>query len=206
MVSGSPADAHYVVAHCTANGHVLTTYDIGRLNDGAIDLTVSFEPRGDLPPLPCLGITLKLPRQLRHLSYFGRGPRDNYPDRHASTTINTWHSTVDEQYVHYPRPQDSGNHDDTYWLELTDDEGNGWCVSAMDNRPISFSALPYSVGHLCETAHDCDLVTDPDYVYLNLDCAVMGLGNSSCGPGVLKKYAIAPGTHTLHVRLTPIGR
>ena len=206
VVSGSPADAHYVVAHCTANGHVLTTYDIGRLNDGAIDLTVSFEPRGDLPPLPCLGITLKLPRQLRHLSYFGRGPRDNYPDRHASTTINTWHSTVDEQYVHYPRPQDSGNHDDTYWLELTDDEGNGWCVSAMDNRPISFSALPYSVGHLCETAHDCDLVTDPDYVYLNLDCAVMGLGNSSCGPGVLKKYAIAPGTHTLHVRLTPIGR
>ena len=38
------------------------------------------------------------------------------------------------------------------------------------------------------------------YVYVHLDAAVMGLGNSSCGPGVLKKYTIDKNkTYKLHV-------
>jgi len=39
---------------------------------------------------------------------------------------------------------------------------------------------------------------------LNLDAAVLGLGNSSCGPGVLKKYAIEKVPHTLHVRFQKV--
>jgi len=30
------------------------------------------------------------------------------------------------------------------------------------------------------------------------------LGNSSCGPGVLKKYAIEKKEHVLHVRITDL--
>jgi beta-galactosidase len=204
VVSGSFDDSLHVVAYCTTDGHILTTYKTTHGADGSIDLRVTFEPKGQLPTLPCLGVTIALPRELRHLTYFGRGPLDNYPDRHASTTINRWESTVDEQYVHYPRPQDSGNHDDTEWLTLTDDSGNGLRVVAMDGRPFSFSALPYSVQHIYQTAHDCDLVTDSDHVYLNIDCAVLGLGNSSCGPGVLKKHAIGMERHTLHIKLFPM--
>ena len=38
--------------------------------------------------------------------------------------------------------------------------------------------------------------------FLNINCAVMGLGNSSCGPGVLKKYAIDPNKkHQLRIRI-----
>ena len=201
VISRSPNDSHYSVAYCTAGGFIRLVYEWKLLDDNSSDLRVTFTPEGELPPLPCLGITIALPKTLRHLRYFGRGPWDNYPDRHASTTINTWESTVDEQYVHYPRPQDSGNHDDTYWLELTDDTGQGLRVSTLDGQPFSFAALPYSVQHLYETAHDCDLREDPDHVYLNIDCAVMGLGNSSCGPGVLTRYAIPQRTHTLHILL-----
>ena len=32
----------------------------------------------------------------------------------------------------------------------------------------------------------------------------MGLGNSSCGPGVLTKYSIPQQKHTLHIRFTKI--
>ena len=204
LVSGDPKNSDFIVSRRTKNGSVTAHFKTEELADGSADLTVTFTPHGELPPLPCLGVTLKLPKTLRHLRYFGRGPWDNYPDRHASTTVNTWHSTVDEQYVHYPRPQDSGNHDDTWWVELTDDAGQGLRVTALDGQPFSFSALPYSVQHLYETAHDCDLQPDPNYVYLNIDCAVMGLGNSSCGPGVLTKYAIPQKPHTLRVKLLPI--
>ncbi|MBP5339076.1 MAG: beta-galactosidase [Prevotella sp.] len=202
VVGGSSADT--TVVFTTTDGSIAIDYHLQPQADGSLDLRVDFLPQGQLPTLPCLGVTLALPRDLRRLSYFGRGPWDDYPDRHASTIISLWESTVDEQYVHYPRPQDSGNHDDTQWLELTTPEGKGLRVEALDGQPFSFSALPYSVQHLYATAHDCDLVPDSRYVYLNLDCAVLGLGNSSCGPGVLTKYAIRQEPHTLHVRLIPL--
>ena len=200
------------VAYLTTSGSIIVNYKTtpcpvvgGSSADSPVglDLLVTFTPQGDLPTLPCLGITLALPRALSHLRFFGRGPWDNYPDRHASTYINVWESTVQEQYVHYPRPQDSGNHDDTRWLELTDSTGHGIRVTAVVPS-FSFSVLPYSTEHIYQTAHDCDLVEDPDHVYLNLCCAVLGLGNSSCGPGVLKKYAIPQKPHTLHVRILPL--
>jgi beta-galactosidase len=68
---------------------------------------------------------------------------------------------------------------------------------------FSFSALPYSVQQLYNATHDYEL-KEEDCVWLNLDCAVMGLGNSSCGPGVLTKYAIPQRPHTLRLRFTPL--
>ena len=206
VISGS-------MAFCATEGYVKMDYELktipvaqaqAMLTIPAIELKATFTPCGTLPTLPCLGLTFAVPKDFSRLAYFGRGPWDNYPDRHASTYIDSWESTVGEQYVHYPRPQDSGNHDDTYCLELTGSEGHGWRFTALDGQPFSFSALPYSVQHLYETAHDCDLQEDPDTVFLNIDCAVLGLGNSSCGPGVLTKYAIAMEPHTLHIRIEPI--
>lgn len=185
----------------TRRGNILTHYDIGAGTDGSIDLNVRFEPKGDLPVLPRMGVTFTLPKKYQQLTYFGRGPHDNYPDRHASTTIGLWQSSVSDQYVHYPRPQYSGNHDDTAYLELTDNKGNGWRF-VCDQKPFSFTALPYSQEHLAASAHDCDLKEDDDYIYLTIDAAVLGLGNSSCGPGVLKKYAVETKERTLHVSIS----
>ena len=196
--------AHAIIAYCTTEGNITTEYDYTVHTDGSIDFHATYQPQGNLPPLPCIGTTFVLPKELRQLTYFGRGPWDNYPDRHASTTINLWKSTVDEQYVHYPRPQDSGNHDDVVFVELTNNKHQGWRIECID-KPFSFSALPYSTQHIYETTHDCDLITDPEHVYLNINTAVMGLGNSSCGPGVLTKYAIPTDKpQSLHIRLIPI--
>ena len=169
----------------------------------------SLIPEGQLPPLPCLGITLKFPKELQNIEYLGRGPWDNYPDRHAAALVDIYKSTVSEQYFHYPRPQDSGNHDDVQWLKITDDKGHGWLIEAEASPRggmegvFSFSALPYSVQQLYNATHDYEL-KEEDCVWLNLDCAVMGLGNSSCGPGVLTKYAIPQRPHTLRLRFTPL--
>ena len=183
----------------TKEGAIVTAYEALFASDGSIDFRATYTPQGTLPPLPCLGTTFVLPKQMANLTYYGRGPWDNYPDRHASTTIQRWSSTVGEQSVHYPRPQDRGNHDDVAYVELTDNKGHGWRITCTD-RPFSFTALPYSVSHLYATAHDCDLMEDAEHVYLHLDAAVMGLGNSSCGPGVLTRYAIPTKAHTLHVK------
>ena len=194
----------------TANGQIRMTVSITEASPrGGLEGVFSFTPEGQLPPLPCLGITLKLPKELQNIEYLGRGPWDNYPDRHAAALVDIYKSTVSEQYFHYPRPQDSGNHDDVQWLKITDDKGHGWLIEAEASPRggmegvFSFSALPYSVQQLYNATHDYEL-KEEDCVWLNLDCAVMGLGNSSCGPGVLTKYAIPQRPHTLRLRFTPL--
>ena len=166
------------------------------------ELTFTFTIPDGMPPLPRLGIVIELPRDYEQLSWYGRGPWDNYPDRKESCPVGMWKSTVSKQYVHYPRPQDSGNHEECTLVELKTKKGKGIRIEAVDT-PFSFSALPYSAQYLASKSHDYEL-QDQGKVYLSIDCAVMGLGNSSCGPGVLKKYTVPTTPQTLRIRILPI--
>ena len=164
------------------------------------ELTFTFEIPDSLPPLPRLGIVIELPREYELLTWYGRGPWDNYPDRKVSCPIGLWTSTVSQQYVHYPRPQDSGNHEDCTYVELKTKKGKRLRIEAID-EPFSFSALPYSAQYIASKTHDYEL-QDEGKTFLSIDCAVMGLGNSSCGPGVLKKYTIdKKKKHQLKIRI-----
>jgi beta-galactosidase len=164
------------------------------------ELTFTFSIPDSLPDLPRLGIVIELPRDYEQLTWYGRGPWDNYPDRKTSCPIGLWQSTVSEQYVPYPRPQDSGNHEDCTYVELKTRQGKRLRIEAVD-EPFSFSALPYSAQYIASQTHNHEL-EDQGKTYLSIDCAVMGLGNSSCGPGVLKKYTIdKQRRHQLRIRI-----
>ena len=162
------------------------------------EFAFTFEIPDSLPPLPRLGILIELPREYELLTWYGRGPWDNYPDRKVSCPIGLWKSTVSEQYVHYARPQDSGNHEDCTMVELRTKKGKKLRIEAIHDH-FSFSALPYSAHYIASKTHDYEL-EDQGKTYLSIDCAVMGLGNSSCGPGVLKKYTI--NKYQLKIRIT----
>ena len=187
------------------NGSIRTDYKYTMDAEGSVDFHATYTPEGSLPPLPCMGNTFVLPAGMQQLSWYGMGMQDTYPDRLEAAWIGRWNSTVGEQYVHYARPQDSGNHEQTAEVTITDNKGRGWTVTAEGGKPFSFSALPYSIKQLSTTAHDCDLSKE-DNTYLNIDAAVMGLGNSSCGPGVLTKYSIVQKPYELHIRFTRIGK
>lgn len=181
-------------------GSVQTDLVYTVLADGTIDLKTVFLPQGELPELPRLGIAFCLAPSYNNFTWYGRGPQDNYSDRKSSTGIGLWKGSVAEQYVHYPRPQDSGNKEDVRYIMLTDQQNKGIRIDAVENV-ISASALHYTAQDLYKETHDCNLKPRPE-VILSLDAAVLGLGNSSCGPGVLKKYAIEKKEHVLHVRIS----
>lgn len=166
---------------------------------GTIDLKVTFTPQGELPELPRLGIGFCIAPQYNTCSWYGRGPHENYPDRKTSASVDFWRKKVDEMYTHYPRPQESGNREEIHYLTLCNAAGKGLRIEAA-SQTFSASALHYSVNDIFAATHDCDLAARPE-IFLNLDAAVMGLGNSSCGPGVLKKYALEKRPYTLHVRI-----
>lgn len=180
-------------------GAIVTTSLYTILSDGTIDLKTTFQPQGILPELPRLGIAFCLSSDYNTFIWQGRGPQDNYPDRKTSAAVGLWKRSVADQYVHYPRPQDSGNKEEVRLLMLTDRHGKGIRVDAVEDV-FSASALHYTAQDLYKETHDCNLKPRPE-VILSLDAAVLGLGNSSCGPGVLKKYAIDKKEHTLHIRI-----
>lgn len=200
------ADGAIIVRIRTTNlykeGRVTTTSVYTISSDGTIDLKTTFLPQGVLPELPRLGLAFCLSPACNTFTWYGRGPQDNYPDRKTSAAIGLWKRTVAEQYVHYPRPQDSGNKEEVQFLTLTDKHNKGIRVDAVENV-FSASALHYTAQDLYKETHDCDLKPRPE-VILSMDAAVLGLGNSSCGPGVLKKYAIEKKEHTLHVRISKL--
>ncbi|MDD4992621.1 MAG: glycoside hydrolase family 2 TIM barrel-domain containing protein [Paludibacter sp.] len=181
------------------NGKVTAKFIYMVTADGQIDVEIKFNPIGTLPELPRLGIALALNPELENYAWYGEGPWENYPDRKSSTTVGWWKSTVTEQAFHYPRPQETGNHEDIRYLILKNADGHGITVSAIE-KTFSASALHFAVNDLANEAHDCNLIPRKE-VILSLDCAVLGLGNSSCGPGVLRKYAIEKKEHTLHIRI-----
>jgi beta-galactosidase len=181
------------------SGAVQTDYEYTLYADGILDLKASFLPQGDLPELPRLGIAFCVAPGYHTFTWYGRGPQGNYPDRKTSAAMGLWKDDVADQYVHYPRPQDSGNKEDVHCLSLTNRQGHGLRVEAIGHT-FSASALHYTATDLYHATHDCYLVARPETI-LSLDAAVLGLGNGSCGPGVLKKYAIEKKEHTLYVRL-----
>ena len=198
------ADGAVIVRIRTTNlykeGNVTTTSVYTLSSDGVIDLKTTFLPQGVFPELPRLGLAFCLAPAYNTFTWYGRGPQDNYPDRKTSAATGLWKGTVAEQYVHYPRPQDSGNKEEVQFLTLTDKRNKGIRVDAVEDV-FSASALHYTAQDLYKETHDCNLKPRPEII-LSMDAAVLGLGNSSCGPGVLKKYAIEKKEHTLHIRIS----
>lgn len=148
-------------------------------NDGSIKLTASMDMTGrDLPELPRFGMRLQLPAMFDSLSYYGRGPQENYSDRHEGAFIGQYADNVINQFSNYIRPQESGYKTDVRWLTLTNRNGSGIQVEGL--QPICFSALHHSTesmdpGLTKKQQHPTDLEPDNN-VYLQIDYKQRGVG------------------------------
>jgi beta-galactosidase len=153
--------------------------------DGSIALQTAIMPVGPVIALPKLGVRLELPERLERVTYFGRGPEENYPDRKAGSLLGRYSRTVREMFVPYARPNDMANREDVRWVALADARGDGLLFTTLDG-PLSAAALPYSASELLLANHPPELPRTSRTV-LTLDTAVLGLGGASCGPGPIER-------------------
>jgi beta-galactosidase len=170
---------------------------------GTIDLDCRVTPGGQQPPsLPRLGVRLTLPGDFDTFTWFGRGPHESYADRKQGAKIGRYRGSVAEQYTPYGMPQENGNKSDIRWATLTNEAGSGWRVTAVDEL-LNVSAHHFTAEDLTAARHTFEL-KQRDEITLNIDYAQCGLGNASCGPGVLPNYLLPPQPYTFHLRLTPL--
>jgi beta-galactosidase len=152
-------------------------------NDGSIKVTASIDMTNrDLPELPRFGMSMKLPSAFEKLSYYGRGPWENYSDRNTASFIGKYTDSVKNQYMEtYIRPQESGYKTDVRWLKLTDHNGNGLQVEGV--QPLSFSATNHSKedldpGLTKKQQHPTDLKPRNE-IFLNIDLKQRGVGGDT---------------------------
>ena len=93
------------------------------------------------------GMELQMPASFSKLEYYGRGPEENYIDRHSSAFIGKYESNVKDEYYPYVRPQESGNHTDIRTFSiLNPTTGKG--ITFEGYAPMECSAIPYAIEDL----------------------------------------------------------
>ena len=161
------------------------TYEVSP--DGYVDVSASFHP-GEGFDLHRLGLRMFLDSSFEEVSWYGRGPMENYRDREDAAFLGTFSDMVEP----YARTQTMGQRTDTRWVTFTSADGVAVRFSAAGS--FEFSAQHFTDEDIFRARyfHDLDKVRRPDVV-LNLDCFMDGVGNGSCGPTALPQYKIKPG-------------
>ena len=141
------------------------------------------------------GMQLQMPSSFSKLEYYGRGPEENYIDRHSSSFIGKYEANVKDEYYPYVRPQESGNHTDIrYFSIFNPTTGKG--ITFEGYAPMECSAIPYLVEDLdagiekehAWGQHSGDLV-EKGLVQLHIQQRQFGLGCiDSWGASPMEKY------------------
>ena len=175
--------------------------------DGVVTVVNESEPSGEFPVLPRLGLSMRLESPFERMTWFGRGPFENYVDRNSGSDVGLYESTVTEQYVDYVRPQDNGYKSDVRWVSFTDAVGDG--VTFRADFPMFVQALHFGADDLENARHHVrnesrhsPLVPRAE-TCLNIDLRQLGLGNGSCGPQTIDVYRFPVGRENWTLRLFP---
>jgi beta-galactosidase/evolved beta-galactosidase subunit alpha len=178
------------------------TYRYRWSEDGSVQLSVAAIPDADVPEiLPRVGLTMRLPADLKTAKWYGLGPGEAYNDTHSAQRLGVWTLPVDDLRTNYIRPQESGNRMDVRWLEIADANGQG---IRIDGEPtFMFSAERYTIDDVYRAKHTYDL-KPRDFVTLRIDYRHQGIGSNSCGPGPLPQYELHPETFEFAIQMRPL--
>jgi beta-galactosidase len=163
----------------------------------------------DMPELPRFGMAMKIPGRFSNLTWFGRGPQENYTDRKTAAFVNQFESSVAEQYYPYIRPQETGYKTDTRWMALQDEVGKGLMITC--DSIFCFSALNFTIEDLDQGTkqnyrHTNDL-KPRDFVSLNIDYGQTGVGgDDSWGARAHPQYTLKYGEYKYSYTIRPLQR
>ncbi len=169
------------------NVHYTLTYTIN--NTGATEVFADYRPlSGDIPLIPKFGFRMAIPKEYSDITWYGRGPQENYWDRKTAAFYGIYEMPLKNFITHYISPQDNANRCDVRWLTFRDQLTAGLRITGL--QPLSFRAWPYTEEDLEKATHDYEL-PDRDFINVNIDYKLHGVGgNNSWGKRTLPQYTL----------------
>lgn len=150
--------------------------------NGTIEVSLTLNGiSSKLPMLPRFGTNFVINKEFDRVSWYGRGPHENYQDRNTSALIGMYDAAVSELYFPYSRPQENGYKTDVRWVSFTNDRGKGLKITASD--AFGFSAhhqlnSDFDAGESKQQRHTTD-IKEKDLVNINIDKVQMGVGGDT---------------------------
>ncbi len=199
--------AGYTMKGISEGTRLFLTYVIN--NRGAVKVTEKMvaDNNADVSPMFRFGMQLVMPVSFEKISYYGRGPIENYIDRNHCTDLGIWNQNVTDQFYAYIRPQENGNKTDIRWWKQMNAAGDG--LEFVAEAPFSASALHYTISSLDSGKYKgqehSNEVKPADLTNVLIDKVQMGLGCvNSWGAWPRKEYLIPYGDYEFTFVMTPI--
>ena len=161
----------------------------------------------DIPDMFRFGLRMEMPAEYNTVTFYGKGPFENYADRQHSALVGLYRQSVEEQFYPYIRPQETGTKGGLRWWAVTDASGSG--LRFRSDAPFYASALEYSIEMLDDGAaknnrHPADLVKSGN-TNICIDGYQMGLGCiNSWGALPMEKYMLEYGDYEFTFIMEPV--
>lgn len=107
-----------------------------------LEITDSIE-NPDAPRMMRFGMKFAMPGSYSDITFYGRGPMENYVDRNQCAHVGIYNQHINDQFAYsLVRPQDSGSKTGVKWLKITNNAGQG--LEITSNKRFISTILPFS--------------------------------------------------------------
>ncbi|MCE9679460.1 DUF4981 domain-containing protein [Shewanella sp. AS1] len=177
----------------TLNSNATIEYLVGKDASVAINYIAKLEK--SLPEMPRFGLKMQLPEGFESVTWYGRGPWENYQDRKSAADLGIYQSRVTDFYTPYIRPQENGNRSDTRWLEITNAAGVG--LKLVGEPKFDFTAhhntiADFDYPKIGANRHSTDIKPRP-LTELIIDLRQRGVGgDNTWGSTPYEPYRLLP--------------
>ena len=165
--------------------------------ESEVKVSLNYDPaQVEVESFPRLGMRMRVPAQYYDsVSWMGRGPWENYPDRKNGALFGKYTLPVNEYMVDYVYPQDNSNRSDCYSFTLTHDYYNKrikaygpMSMQVLSSEPFNLRIWNYSEDDLEKARHGYEL-PQRDYLNINIDKEIIGVGgNDAWGAKTESQY------------------
>jgi beta-galactosidase len=145
--------------------------------NGRIDVHSKLMRGKKAPLMPKFGMQLGLVDDYKTVTYYGRGPEENYWDRKTGSPLGQYTAPVDGLTHNYVMPQENGCRTDCRWIKFTTDKKDTILVDA-GLETVDFNVWPWTAAELEDATHVNELVTS-GYATVNIDFRQTGVGGDN---------------------------
>lgn len=188
-----------------SDGRLNVAYTVGAGSRVRVEMEYKPGQKERMPLLPRFGMKTAVSKNGNEITWYGRGPHESYWDRKSGAAVGLYRDRAERFWFPYIRPQDTGNRADTRWAAITDSNGNGVRISAVE-ATLNFSVLPFSLADLWETKHTFELPRR-EFNAVFVDSQLHGVGgDNSWGARTHPEYTL-PGNQAYRLRfvIEPVG-
>jgi len=151
--------------------------------------------------IPRVGVGSILPKTLRHIEWYGRGPHENYIDRKEYAFMGRHISDIAGLHHPFVVPCENGGLEDVLWFALYDENNTG--IEFRGDTPMHIDTHNYSIQDLTLATHD-DKLPIRDKLYLHIDHKHTGLGgHDGWSKNVIEEHRFSAGRYEYGFSMRP---